>query len=457
MYEELDHRFQIGSGIASLIISPFVILGNAMVIISIIKFKRLRTTTNMFIGSLAFSDLSLGLITLPLYALFYFEKSMIGMKYLCLFKYSSVLFSLSSSLVNLVVIAVDRYIAVLHPLQYRIWMTRKRAKLIIGSVWTYHVIICAIPSLGWNLYDKHGKRICDFFTILPKPYSMFTCPITILVGLIISLILYIQIFKVAQRATNKKKKRNHQFSKDTKSAKVMGLILFFFFIFWIPFMIAAASKYMNYDPNLSNIIKNFTLLLAMSNSAINPVIYCWLRIDFRKAFKEVVKGLPYFCNGHRNADHLNISSSLSWSSSSVLNARSQQQRINKNYNGSSSHIQENFRNGSSTHSKVKCDIGSSKHCQVNYNIDSPKYSQVKCNINSPTNSQINCSNGLLKHGQVNCNIDSAKHCLENSPQKSRIVCNIDFPTNSLENCKIGHPLHCGDECKINSLVLCRRM
>ena len=161
------------------------------------KFRSLRTVTNMFIGSLALADCLLGLCTLPLYALFYFDDNFGKYKYLCLLKYSTVLLSMSGSLYSLVAISVDRYIAILHPLKYSIIMTRKKAKRIIAAIWIYHVILCSIPSIGWNNYDRDNGEVCDFFKILPLPYTIVSCPGTIFVSLIFSMYLYRKIFIVA--------------------------------------------------------------------------------------------------------------------------------------------------------------------------------------------------------------------------------------------------------------------
>jgi hypothetical protein len=40
--------------------------------------------------------------------------------------------------------------------------------------------------------------------------------------------------------------------------------------------------------DLSETIKNFGVIIAMSNSAVNPFMYCWLRKDFRRAFKSIL-------------------------------------------------------------------------------------------------------------------------------------------------------------------------
>ena len=292
-YEDLNHMFDIAFGIVSMIFMPIIIIGNLLVIISFFKFKRLQKMTGMFICSLALSDLLLGLITLPLYAWFYTDPQIRSNKTLCLLKYSSVIFSLSSSLVNMVVIAVDRYLSIIRPLQYPVLMTKQKAKFVISGIWIYHCIICSLPSLGWNTYDKYNGTVCDFFVVLPKSYTVFTTPVTIVLGLLLSSFLYTHIYIVVKDHTAQMKKRkeiytNRQFRKDARSAKAMGIIFFFFFIFWVPFMLTAPLKYLNMAKNLMNIIKNVTLTITMLNSVINPFMYCWLRQDFKCAFRELL-------------------------------------------------------------------------------------------------------------------------------------------------------------------------
>jgi len=264
-----------------------------MVHISMYKFRSLRTVTNMFIGSLAVADFLLGFVCLPFYALFYIDSTFARYKYLCLLKYCTVLVSMTGSLYSLVAISVDRYIAILHPLKYPIIMTKKKAKIIISGIWIYHVIICGIPSTGWNNYDKYNGTLCNFFKTLPLAYTILTRPVAIFSSLIISMYLYRQIYTVASHQLKKRKhqvqsKANLQLQKDTRSVRAMGIILFFFYIFWAPFVLTIPLKYLDIPTDLSETIKNFGMTIAMSNSAVNPFMYCWLQKDFRRAFKSIL-------------------------------------------------------------------------------------------------------------------------------------------------------------------------
>jgi hypothetical protein len=68
---------------------------------------------------------------------------------------------MSESLYSLVAISVDRYIAILHPLKYPSIMTRKKANRIIAAIWIYHIVLCAIPAIGWNNYDRDNGKVCN--------------------------------------------------------------------------------------------------------------------------------------------------------------------------------------------------------------------------------------------------------------------------------------------------------
>ncbi|KAK3094208.1 hypothetical protein FSP39_025460 [Pinctada imbricata] len=296
MSEENDMIMNIVMGAVSLTLVPVILFGNSLVLISLNRFRfRFRKTTNLFIGSLSAADCTVASVTLPLYAAFYFRGEQLSKyKYLCLIKYSSVICTMGASLLSLLAIACDRYIAIIHPLRYPALMTRKRAKVIIALIWIYEILVLVIP-LGWNHYDDRSN-LCDFFVVLPLGFSITNAFVLIFVCLLICFLLYVRIFIVARahrRKISERRSQNdvlsqRQFEKDTRSAKTMAVVLFLFFVFWVPFMLAGPLKYLKLEKSIIEFVKNITLLIAMTNSAINPIIYCWMRDDFRLAFKIIM-------------------------------------------------------------------------------------------------------------------------------------------------------------------------
>ena len=60
----------------------------------------------------------------------------------------------TASILHLVVISLDRYIAVTHPITYPNLMTSKKAKLLITGAWILSFVICFPPLVGWNDKDE---------------------------------------------------------------------------------------------------------------------------------------------------------------------------------------------------------------------------------------------------------------------------------------------------------------
>ena len=88
-----------------------------------------------------------------------------------------------------------------------------------------------------------------------------------------------------------------QMQKEKRNAKIMAFVLLLFVIFWFPFLATSLLKYLPFSQDVFEIAKNFALTLAMTNSMCNPVVYCWLKDDFRRAFN------PYLTHGFSHHYH----------------------------------------------------------------------------------------------------------------------------------------------------------
>ena len=67
----------------------------------------------------------------------------------------------TASILHLVVISLDRYIAVTHPITYPNLMTSKKAKLLIAGAWILSFVICFPPLVGWKDNDNKTENAMD--------------------------------------------------------------------------------------------------------------------------------------------------------------------------------------------------------------------------------------------------------------------------------------------------------
>ncbi|KAF2367173.1 G protein-coupled receptor rhodopsin-like [Trinorchestia longiramus] len=143
----------VGSFAVLIFINILVVAGNTLVIAAVFSSNKLRSVTNLFIVSLAVADMSLGIMVLPFsVTVEVFDTWLFGPLWCSVWLAVDVWMS-TSSILNLVVISFDRYVAVTRPVSYPTLMTSTRAKVLIGVVWVTSFVICFPPLVGWN--DKH--------------------------------------------------------------------------------------------------------------------------------------------------------------------------------------------------------------------------------------------------------------------------------------------------------------
>lgn len=146
------------------------IIGNLLVIVSILRYERLRLMANAFIASLAFADLLVACLVMPFGATK--ELAVVwpyGQVVCDIFNANDVLFS-TASLLHLCCISMDRYVAITDPLRYDDRLTAGRVAAMLTGVWVASAVISHLPiHLGWyttetqwELMATTGDYHCSF-------------------------------------------------------------------------------------------------------------------------------------------------------------------------------------------------------------------------------------------------------------------------------------------------------
>lgn len=165
-YKEIREYVVVWS-IIDIVLFITIVCGNCLTIAAVQLSRRLRSVvSNLFILSLAISDLLVGL-TIPYHLAFYLDVTLGLSKALCMMKFFFNIVACCVSIWNLIAIAVDRYIAIVYPLHYSRWITKRKAVIVIMFGWISGTVMGAIP-LFWNHFD--GSTECEFDEVLPPWY-----------------------------------------------------------------------------------------------------------------------------------------------------------------------------------------------------------------------------------------------------------------------------------------------
>ncbi|XP_038647996.1 D(1B) dopamine receptor [Scyliorhinus canicula] len=332
----------------------FTLLGNALVCAAVFRFRHLRgKVTNIFIVSLALSDLLVAILVMPWKAVAEvaaywpfgpFCKVWVAFDIMCS----------TASILNLCVISVDRYWAIGSPFRYERKMTRRLALLMIGVTWALSILISFIPvQLDWHSSEpEEGAQgsssgtNCD--SSLNRTYAISSSLISFYIPVAIMLVTYTRIYRIAQiqirRIASLERAAEHaqtchrnpldcqqhstlksSFKKETKVLKTLSIIMGVFVCCWLPFFIlnclvpfcdrsspAAASSL----PCVSETTFDIFVWFGWANSTLNPVVYAF-NADFRKAFSSLL-GCHNVCPGNQ-VETVNISNELvSYNQDTVL-------------------------------------------------------------------------------------------------------------------------------------------
>ncbi|XP_036380455.1 alpha-1A adrenergic receptor-like [Megalops cyprinoides] len=309
----------------------FAIVGNILVILSVVCNRHLRIPTNYFIINLAIADLLLSTTVLPVSATLEILNYWVFGRIFCDIWAAVDVLCCTASIMSLCVISIDRYIGVRYPLQYPSIVTERRALLAMLGVWVLALVISIGPLLGWKQPPSPDDKVCP---ITEEPfYALFSSLGSFYIPLAVILAMYCRVYIVAKRTTknleagvmrerrdsNEFTLRIHckgtqmpedcsgagkgrgqqtrssltvkllKFSREKKAAKTLGVVVGMFILCWLPFFLALPIGSFNNNLRPPETFFKVIFWLGYFNSCLNPIIYpCYSR-EFKQAFIRILR------------------------------------------------------------------------------------------------------------------------------------------------------------------------
>ena len=72
---------------------------------------------------------------------------------------------------SIVLVAIDRFLYIVHGMKYKLWMYPRRARLMIVAVWIFSFFIGVIPVMSWSKLIDGQHVLCWFITLLPLGFE----------------------------------------------------------------------------------------------------------------------------------------------------------------------------------------------------------------------------------------------------------------------------------------------
>ena len=264
--------------------SLLAVAGNAIVIYLIVTRRRLHTTKNRFVLSLAVADLCVGGCFYPGHAICHLLAS--SCKYARISDDIAVL-AIYSSVCNLCAMALDRFIAIVKPLEYVSLMTAERAAGLTVGAWLIPIFVYFIPSIcsTFNLFTINPKVSVIIWTTI---FEFIPCT-----GLLLA---STQVVITSRRHHRHDAQLNSQIRfnrpnikyalKSTSSVKVVTTVVTIFLLCYALEVYSSFCHFTALCTTDENIL-NGVFLLVILNSAANPFAYALFKRDIKNEFDKL--------------------------------------------------------------------------------------------------------------------------------------------------------------------------
>uniref|UniRef100_A0A0G2JH05 Pyroglutamylated RFamide peptide receptor n=1 Tax=Mus musculus TaxID=10090 RepID=A0A0G2JH05_MOUSE len=138
---ELPARAKLAFALAGALIFALALFGNSLVIYVVTRSKAMRTVTNIFICSLALSDLLIAFFCIPVTMLQNISDKWLGGAFICKMVPFVQSTAVVTEILTMTCIAVERHQGLIHPFKMKWQYTTRRAFTILGVVWLAAIIV----------------------------------------------------------------------------------------------------------------------------------------------------------------------------------------------------------------------------------------------------------------------------------------------------------------------------
>ncbi|XP_048735072.1 alpha-2A adrenergic receptor-like [Ostrea edulis] len=283
--------FDYGYIVITALLTPSVLTFSTLVIVVIGQFKRLQTPTNFFIASLASADILVGLIT-PVFTTSLLLPADLNHELMCSIPSRLLILACGASILSLVAVAFDRYIALTNSLEYVQIMTKKKTYGVIASAWLYSALVVSIPTALTE--NPSVKTNCGFGQFHPRVHLLFASML-FFPACVLIFFCYYKIFTIAKHQSRAIYDQEQSVAnaihmryvnRDCKYAKTLAVLILVFIVFWFPFQFTLLMIALT-DIQVSDEVLNYLLYIAAFNSLMNPWLYAYKNTHIRSAFRKI--------------------------------------------------------------------------------------------------------------------------------------------------------------------------
>lgn len=270
------------------------ILLNALVIVVVATKRQLRTHYNILLACLAGADLLVGGLVQPLLVVVE-VKHILSIPPFCAFHTVCVVVSYGTcvaSISHLVLISVERYFFIKHPLRYEAVVTEGRITTGILTAWAFAAVVTIIAAV-LAIVDSETELYWILLTIGDVLVALVSLVFIVVIGYT-SVVIFVEARRLKRRLQTEQlsEEEAKRLKKDNKAANTLKIILAAILLSYMPTVILigyTASSGDLIEPHVLYVLLDWCFTFVLLGSFFNPLIYCWRIKKLRRALLDILQ------------------------------------------------------------------------------------------------------------------------------------------------------------------------
>lgn len=265
------------------LLCPITVTGNLLVFAAVLRKTDLRTVANTSILCLAFTDLLVGLFVQPCYLVYQASKLAAGPHdfpcvQLLIYSFLGVI-CICMSFLTLILISLERYMAVFHPYRYIEKVNTKRVIALAVTSWCVSITVLLVVRFLFGINSNQETGVISLI---------------IVTNFVVTSFVYFRIFRLVKRCNaqvNVQMSQMQSNSNEAKASKTVAFIAGTLFLCFAPTLCATIVDQAGVARKdlLYHVIYPIAETVVLLNSCINPGIYVWRCQGIRQSLFELTQ------------------------------------------------------------------------------------------------------------------------------------------------------------------------
>ncbi|XP_075135026.1 chemerin-like receptor 1 [Leptodactylus fuscus] len=268
------------------IISVLGIIGNGLVI-WIAGFRMKKTISAVWFLNLAIADF-LCCASLPLRITGWADlfSYSISSAISCLSNIILFNLNMTTSVLLLTAMSIDRCVSVLWPFWAKVHRTRRLVRITAGGIWALGLLLTGLLFCLYIFWIHEYNEWCviyseNYVNNIKHSIHLIRLVIMFVIPFLIILTSYVMIF-FKLRASKRPR-------RSPRPYRIITAVILCFFLCWSPYYIWPLTPMYYGDDFPFYMVNTIIIILACLNSCINPIIYVLMSQDFRHG---ILRSIP---------------------------------------------------------------------------------------------------------------------------------------------------------------------